>query len=296
MPTAETDIYRGRERHLRLAREDTFGQAPPNPDWRCVPLAPKGWTVHAERRWFRPGTPQDVALPGLMSPRGLFRAAPFPQTTGFMLDAALERPSPEELHSHTADCLTPAGSRRYTGLTVETLVLSVNGAGARVGLRFRGRSVSGNISLARSDFDYTDLTPTPFSLDDAQLDINGAKAAAVSGFTLRADNDLVSGPNEGRRTAYLLARPRTLTLALEGLDGGDAVGNALRGGSSVSFTADFQHPAGHQMSIHLPRLLPRQSDPTAPPGGTVRRTVRLTAAEDPDLGYDIDWGVSLSAG
>lgn len=301
MTTADGTIHGARDRHLRLAREGTFGSAPAEPNWLCLPVPPGGWTVSGDREWSTPdtnmgGAATEVAVPGLLSARGKLSVPPYPEAAGFLLDAALERPAPDRLHSYCADHVTPVESRRYLGLTVRALTLSATADRVRVGLRFRGRDEVSETGVAESDFDYSNLTAVPFSLRGAHLEINDTDLGAVSGFTLRVDNDLRPGPNEGDRTAYMLAGRRTVTLRLDGLHGGDAVSRAARQGQSVSFSADFTHPAGHYMGLRLPRLLARRSDERAGSNGMARRTARLVAAEDPARGYDIDYGVDLAPG
>ena len=301
MTSADDNIHGTRDRHLRLAREDTFGSAPADPDWQCMPLPRGGWTVSGNRDWFTPdtnmgGAATDVAVPELLSARGKLSVPPYPEAAGFLLDAALERPAPDLLQSYCADHVTPAESRRYLGLTVRALTLSATADRVRVGLRFRGRDEVAGTGVAESDFDYSGLTAVPFSLRWAHLEIDDTDLEAVSGFTLRIDNDLRPGPNDGDRTAYMLAGRRTVTLRLDGLHGGDAVSRAARQGQAVSFSADFTHPAGHYMGLRLPRLLARRSDEGGESDGMARRTARLVAAEDPARGYDIDYAVDLAPG
>jgi hypothetical protein len=295
MSTADSDIYRGREVHVRLTREEEFGVYPSYRNWQCIPLGPKGWKLRSTRRWFIPDAPRDIGLPGLLLPRGMLRAPAHPEVARFLLKAALDRPSPDELHSYCAECLTPAGTRRCLGLTADTMVFSAADDPARITLRMRGHHETTGIQLAWDDFDYQLASPAPFSLRGARLNINGADRLAVSGFTLRVENELRTGPNEGNRTAYLLAAPRRVSVVLRGLHGDDTLQHALCAGKAVEFSADFSHPAGHSMTIHAPRLLPRRREPAAPPAGLARREVGLAAAEDPNAGYDIDWSVNLAA-
>ncbi len=300
MATADGTIYEGRDRHVRLAREDEFGAVPSSPDWTCLPLDGDGWRVRSVREWFLPerashGASAEAAAPGLLSPRGRLSVAPHPGAVQFLLDAALDRPAPDLLHSYCADHATPVESRRYLGLTAAGLTLSAAASRVRIGLRFRGHDEVSGTGVTASDFDYSGLTAVPFTLRGARLELNDAALEAVSGFTLRVDNDLQPGPNAGNRTACMLAGRRTVTLRLDGLHGGNRVGEALRGGGSVGFSADFSHPAGHSLWLRLPRLLPRRSDEGGPPARPARRTARLVAAHDRSAGHDIDYGVNLNS-
>jgi len=300
MATGDGTIHEGRDRHVRLAREDEFGSPPSSADWTCLPLDGNGWSVRSARDWFLPepamdGASAEPAAPGLLSPRGRLSVAPHPEAVQFLLDAALNRPAPDGLHTYCADHVTPVESRRYLGMAAAGLTLSAVADRVRIGLRLCGHDEVAGTGVTSSDFDYSGLTAVPFSLRGAHLELDGAALEAVSGFTLRVNNDLQPGPNVGNRTAYLLAGRRTVTLRLHGLHGGSRVDEALREGGSVGFSADFSHPAGHSLWLRLPRLLPRRSEGDGPPGRPARRTARLVAARDPSAGHDIDYGVSLSS-
>jgi len=292
--------HRAWRRHLRICREEAWGQCPADPAWQAVPLFGDGCTLRASNPHFSPetlfgGFRRSLHLSHVQLVEGELVALPWPEVTLLLMEMALgdETGVPR---SYCADLYTPADPRRWLGLMVERLDISVRQGErdvlARLGLK--GEAEEPNPALSESDFDYSAITPVPFTFDRATLSVDGTAITDAEAFALRLENDLSEGPNRLGRVAFLLPGKRAVSLELQGLDDSGAANEAVRQDLTLSFGAVFTHPAGHTFSIELPVLHAQSNREDAPPGELARTVLRLDAATD-EQGREITWSVQLSS-
>jgi hypothetical protein len=293
-------------RHLRICREDAWGQCPAEPSWQSVPIFGDGYKTAPSAALFSPETQfggwrRAVLLPELTHVRGALVCLAWPQVTALLLGMALDR-TDDALGSYCLDAYTPAGPRRCLGVMAEglELVASAKAAtsheasdGVELRLSLRGRTEEANSDLAEADFSYAAVSPVPFGFGGAALSIGGTPLASVGALRLRIDNHLDEGPSQAGALAFLVAGPRTVSLELTKADDDDALRDALRTGAPLAFDAVFTHPAGHTLTIGLPRLYTVTGEDRATPGAVAEATTRLEAAAD-ITGADITWSLHLS--
>ncbi len=292
-----TDIHQGARRHVRACQEATWGQCPPSPDWRCVPVFGDGYTVKAADPKVRPGTlvggwKRSVHLSYLQAVAGRWTMLLYPEVAEFLLDMALKRTG-DELHSYCLDHYTPPDPRRHLGCMVESARLECGGRGGAVLWRMalRGKLEQENDALSEGDFDYSGLTPVPFRFQGAVVELNASPVGDVEAFTITVRNNLRLGPARGGCLAYLCAGQRAVSLELIKLNDSDVFNSAIRAGGTLSFSAVLSHPSGRKLTIELPRLYVDESTERALPCALVRSRTRLEAAVD-QSGVDVSYVVS----
>lgn len=291
--------YTALHRHLRICREDAWGQCPARPSWQCVPIFGDGCKLMPAAAFFSPETQfagwrRAVLLPELTQVRGALVCLAWPQVMTLLLGMALDR-TDEALSSYCLDAYTPAAPRRCLGVMAEALEMVTTAEGGDVELRLslRGRSEEVNASLTEGDFTYGAVSPVPFRLQRAALSVDGAAVASAGSMRLRIDNHLEEGPSQAGVLAFLVAGPRTVSLELTRADDDSALRDALRAGAPVAFGAAFTHPAGHTLNVELPRLSAEAGEDRAAPGAVAEVVTRLEGASDP-TGADITWSLHLS--
>lgn len=295
-----TSRHTARHRHLRLCREDAWGECPAGPTWQAVPVFGDGLKAAPAATLFSPdtlygGRRRTVLLAERTQVRGTLVALAWPQVTALLLGMALDR-ADGALASYCLDTCTPAGSRRQSGVIAQALeiVASAEGGDVQLRLGLLGRTEQALAGLTEDDFDYSAVSPVPFHFQGAAVRVDGAPLASVGGFRLRVDNSLEAGPPLADGTpAFLVAGPRTVSLELTKSDDDDALRDALRGGAAVTFEAGFTHPEGHTLDLSLPRLYAASAEDRAVPGAIAEATTRLQAATDA-AGDDITCSVDLN--
>jgi hypothetical protein len=291
--------HAGWERHLRVCREDDWGQCPDEPAWQSLPVAPPGVGLKAENPRFRPATlyggwRRTVQLPRGQVLAGRLGALLWLQRAETLLNMALERTDGTPV-SHTMDIYTPADPRRCLGIMVERMELRRRAGDRDVPVLFDlvGREEEPNASLNADDFDYLDLSPVPFTFDGAAILLDSETLTGVESFALVVRNNLSAGPQSGGTISYLRAAHRAVSLELTKLADSAAVNAAVRESGTLSFQMALSHPEGHSLSLALPVLHPESAPETAEPGDLARTAVRMEAGTD-EAGNDITWTVSLS--
>lgn len=290
--------HRADMRHLRLCREDAWGECPAAPMWTCLPLAGEGLRMAAEDVLFTPPT----FLGGHAAPfhlsegrrvAGRLTARLWPEASELLLAATLERTG-GAMPSYCLDWYAPSGSRRFLGVMAGTMELNGRGAAECVlSLDLLARSEEAASGLAPGDFDYAGISPVPFGLRSAAVSLDGAALTDVEQFRLRVDNGLDAGPLRLGAPAFIAPGKRTVELELTRLASSDDLAAAVREGAELAFSLTLAHPAGHTASVSLP-CLRGESDRALPrPGELVRETVRLHAAAGPG-GEEITWTVQLT--
>lgn len=287
------------QRHLRLCREDDWGQCPAEPDWHSVPLTEQGLGLKATNPRFRPqtlygGWRRHVHLSSGQVVGGRLDTLLWPQLSALLLDMALDRAQGTP-HSFTTDLYTPADPRRCVGAMVERLELrrTPGRTDVSVTLHLRARAEEPNGALAPDDFDYSGLSPVPFTFGAASIRLDSETLTGVEGFALAVRNDLSAGPQCQGTISYLLAAHRAAALELTKLDDSAAVNAAIRSGGTLSFEMTLTHPEGHSLHLAMPVLHPESARETAEPGALARTTVRMEAGTD-EAGDDITCAVELN--
>jgi hypothetical protein len=292
--------HTARHRHLRICREDAWGLCPAAPVYQCVPVLGDGLKTAPVAARFSPqtlfgGWRRCVLLAESAQVRGTLVAAAWPQVTALLLDMALDR-TDGALASYCLQTFTPAGSRRQLGMMVDTLEIVAPAEAGDVELRLGliGRAEEAAEGLSEADFDYDAVDPVPFGLRGARIAVDGVAVASAGALRLRVDNGLDAGPalSDGA-PAFLFAGPRSVALELTKADDGAALREALRGGAAVSFEAGFMHPAGHTLSLALPRLYAASAEDCAAPGTIAEAVTHLEATAD-DAGDDLTWSLVLN--
>jgi len=296
-------FYRGSRRHLRLAREASWCSLPEVPDWTCVPLWEGRAALGASQSFFVPdtrygGIERSVMLPDLQQAGGVFETLAWPELTGPLLDAALERvddpadPRSGDLHSYTLDVYTPVESRRISGAMVERLELDARPDALRARASVRGRAETALPGLTEDAFSYADLSAGPFRLTGASVTLDEGAVSDLNSFLLVVDNDVRAVGNQAGRVAHMAARTRSVDLIVRRADISDALALALREGAAVSLDADFAHPAGHSLSIRLPALHPAELVRQAAPQRVASSNIVLHATTD-QAGSDLTYQITL---
>lgn len=291
--------HRAWRRHLRVCREEVWGECPGSPAWQAVPLFAEGFTLKASNPHFSPdsmfgGLRRSLHLSYLQRVEGGLVALPWPQVAAPLLAMALGDEA-GALPSYSMDFYTPADPRRCTGAIVDRLELSAAPPerDAVLRLSLKARAEEPNPALGEDDFDYSTLSPVPFTFDRAAVSLNGTALTDAEGFTLRVQNRLAEGPNRLGRVGFLLPGKRAVSLELQGLDDSDALNEAIREDAPFSFEAAFAHPDGHALALSVPVLHPQANAEEARPGELARSVVRMEAGTD-EQGNDITWSLQLS--
>ena len=290
--------HTGRERHLRVCREDAWGHCPAEPEWHALPLVTPGFGLKAENPRFRPATlyggwRRSVQLPRGQVVAGRLGTMLWPELADLLLGMALERADGTP-HSFTMDFRTPSDPRRYLGAMVERLELRGR-AGERdvsVHLDLTGKAEETNPSLSSDAFDYSGLSPMPFTFEAAEVLLDVGRLTGVESFALSVRNNLSAGPQGPGGITYLRAGHRDVSLELTKLDDSDAVNAAIRSGGTLSFEMTLSHPEGHSLSLALPVVHAQAAPEKADPGDLAHATLRMEAGTDG--ADDITWNVSLS--
>lgn len=293
--------HTARHRHLRICREEAWGECPAAPAWQAVPVLGDGLKTAPAATLFGPDTlyggwRRTVLLGEAEQVRGTLVALAWPQVAALLLGMALER-TDGALASYCLDAYTPAGSRRQSGVMAQTLEVVASADGGDVSLRLGlvGRAEEALAGLTEADFDYGAISPVGFSLRGAAVGVDGAALTSVGGFRLRVDNGLEAGPPlADGAPAFLLAGPRRVGLELTKADDDGALRAALRSGTPLAFDAAFTHPEGHALDFALPCLYAASADDGAAPGAVAEEATRLEAATGPG-GDDVTWSVDLNA-
>ena len=295
-------VHRGWRRHMRWAREASWGQLPPLPAWISVPIQSGRMGLGTAADLFQPDTAfkgwkRNALLRERQVVTGRVEVAAWPEVTGLLLDAALERDSSpaaasyQDLFSYAIDFFTPPDGRRYLGVMVDRLQIGAAEGEVLLRLWLRAWKEEANASLQETDFSYANITPAPFRLRDAAITFAGGAVTDVEAFTIAVDNDLQPGPNAAGRDAFLTACSRTVSLELTKLHNSDALNDAIRDGGSLSFAATFTHPAGHQLMLQTPVLYAARNSEPADPMHAARSRALLEAVTDGagnDLIYQLD--------
>jgi hypothetical protein len=298
MTSPPGEWHRADARHLRVCREDAWGECPASPQWTCLPLAGEGLRMSAADVLFTPptfigGHAAPFQLPEGHRLAGRLEARLWPETSGLLLSAALDR-SDGRMPSHCLDWFAPSGSRRFLGVMVDRLVLTGRGDSGESALVLDlvGRTEEANASLGSGDFAYEGLSPVPFLFRDAALTIDSTALTGIEQFRLEVRNGLQAGPLRQGRVAFIAAGKRAVSLELTGLLSSDYLADAARTGAELSFSARFGHPAGHTMEIFLPALRAESDAPLIRPGELAREEARLVAAAG-EGGTEITRNVNL---
>lgn len=280
-----------RRRHLRICPEESWGTPPPDPDPVAVPLVGDGFSVRAERDYYRPHGPAGLRLPEMLRVEGELLTRPYPELTGFLLNAALARQD-GELPSYSLEHFSPADRRRVTGARIRRLVLSAGSDGALLRVAFVGAGEQPLPSLTKDAIDYCGLSPAPFRLRGADITAGGRELAAVEEFNLTIENDLTPGPNRGGAIGFLAAGARTVRLRLTAADDVADFHDAVRSGDTFPVEAALAHPQGHTLELSLPAVRAVSNPADARPGRAARAELRALADADA-AGNDLTYTVHL---
>ncbi|MFW6189903.1 MAG: phage tail tube protein [Planctomycetota bacterium] len=294
-PSGDSRHY-PRRRHVRLCAEQSWRTLPAEPDWTSVPVVGDGFSVRAERDYFRPrelvgGPAAEVRLPEMLRVEGELVTRPYPELTGCLLHAALVREG-GELPSYCLEHFTPAEPRRITGARVRRLVLEADRDGAILRVAFTAADEEARPELTEDAFDYTGIGPVPFRLVGAAITAAGRALTGVEEFVLMIGNELAAGPNTGGTVGFLAAGRRTVRLRLLAPDDASDFHESVRSGTDFAFQATMTHPAGHTLVLSLPALRGASNREQARPGELVRGELRAEAATDA-AGNDFTYLVNL---
>lgn len=283
---------------MRWAREASWGDLPPVPDWRCIPIQSGVMGLKAEASLFWPptsfaGWKRSVLLPELQRAAGPVEVLAWPQVVGYVLDAALERNAQGDLHSYCVDYFTPPDPRRYRGAVVESLQIRADRTAVALLLRTRAWKEEENDALAEDDFDYLDLTSVPFRMRDARVALDGIGVTDVEEFAVTVDNEVRPGPCEAGHVAFLIGGRRCVRLEARKLNNTDDFNAAIRTGAPLSFEAEFTHPDDHRLTLELPALFAERSAEDGAPSRVASSQTLLRAATD-ESGHDLTYGVYVS--
>jgi hypothetical protein len=287
-----------RRRHLRICREEVWGECPERPAWLTVPVFGDGFKLKATSPHFSPGSAfggyrRTVQLGYVRQVAGEFVSLAWPQTAAVLLEMTLERDA-IDLHSYCMDYYSPADPRRCLGVMVDQLQMSARpprwDVVFRLGLKARTEGASP--ALLESDFDYAGLSPVPLRFERASVSLNGTPMTDVEAFSVQVQNNLEEGPNRGGAVGFLIAGCRAVSLDLTMLDDSDAINDAIRNDGAMSFQATLTHPEGHTLALSLPALHPQTNPEEAEPGQLARGLVHMEAGTD-SQGNDITYALHL---
>jgi hypothetical protein len=223
---------------------------------------------------------------------GRLTARLWPEAADLLLAAALERAG-GAMPSYCMDWYAPSGSRRFLGVLVSAMELAARGPGeCALALDLIGRTEEEAASLGAGDFDYTGISPVPFAFRAASVALGGETLTDVEQFRLRVDNGLGAGPLHGGAVATMAPGKRSVQLELTKLADSEDLAAAVRDGTELAFSTALQHPAGHTLSVSLPRLRAESAMAHVRPGRLAREAATLHAAADPG-GEEITWSISL---
>ncbi len=292
------DWHQARRRHLRVCREEVWGQCPDNPAWRAVPIFGDGFKLKAANPRFRPDTlyggyRSAVQLSHVRRVAGLLVTLPWPEAAALLLEMALERDG-GALRSYCMDYCTPTDPRRCLGVMVDGLDVIAAGGDVRFRFALRAKAEEANPTLTEEDFDYAELSPVPFVFGRATISLAGTPLCDVEALTLAVRNDLLDGPNRAGAIAFLAAGRRTVGLELTKLDNTDALNAAIRDAQALSFQMTLTHPDGHSLDVTVPALHIEASEETATPGELAHAVPRGEAGTDAQ-GDDITYTLNLNA-
>jgi hypothetical protein len=224
--------------------------------------------------------------------RGRLQCLLWPETTDLLLAAGLER-ADGLIPTHCLDWYAPSGSRRFLGVLAESVELAAQASGdCMLSLNLIGRSEGDNPSLAASDFDYAGVSPVPFGFHGATVSIDAAGLSDVEEFRLTISNGLEVGPLRHRAATFIAPGKREISVELTKLASDEGLAEAVQAGTELAFAAVLSHPAGHSMTLSLPRLRAASSLALPRPDELVRETVLLRAAA-PAGGEEIAWEINL---
>ena len=285
---------------MRWAREANWGSLPPSPEWHCIPIQSGMMTLKAGASLFWPPTSftdwkRSVLLQELQEVAGRIEVLAWPEPTGYLLDAALQRDGDHDLSSYSVDYFTPPDPRRCRGVVVEGLRIRADRESVALLPATRAWKEEDNDALTEDDFDYSGVTPVPFRLCDALISLDGSELSDVEEFAITVDNAVEAGPNAGGHVSFLLAGRRSVSLIVTKLNNTDDFNAAIRSGAALSFGAHFTHPDGHEMTLELPVLRPERSDEDGEPSRVARSSTMLQAATD-ETGRELIYEVNLSGG
>ncbi len=290
------DWHSGRRRHVRVCREDDWGQFPAAPSWQVVPILGEGLTLKARAEHFRPDTlyggwRRSATLVRVRRVEGRLVTRLLPGTAATLLQMGLDRQNAQP-YSYCTDIFTPPDPRRCLGVMADRMTLTAGPAGgALVSVDLRGATEQANAPLTENDFDYTGLGLVPFRLDEATVKVDGVAVTDAEAFTLTVRNHLAEGPSIGGAVGYLKAGHRTVDLELRKLDDDGGLNAAIRSGATLSWQAVLAHPAGHTLTIDLPVLHPARHPEPAAPDRVARGTLHAAAGTDgqgDDVTYTLD--------
>ena len=312
MPGIAGNVHHGARRHVRLVREDDFGQVPGAPTWVDVPILGDGMKLKATSEPYSPDTnfggfvDQRIAIQHKLDVAGGLTTLLWPQIAKALLDMALERDAAngDDLYSYSFDHYTPADPRRYRGVVAETLRLSVSGTGdaeTQISLDLRGQDEAENNTLAPADFDYSAIDLRPFMGPDATVEIDTVASFDVETWTLTVENTVAQGPYIRKVgihhsvVCYLIAGRRRISLELTRVNRQDEFNDAIRSATDISFEANFRHPEGHILQLQLPKLVVPASEEDGTPSQVAKESPRLIAVANA-AGNALVYGVDLAAG
>jgi len=303
MPGLPGNVHHGYDRHVRIVREDNFGECPGAPDWTETPVLGDGFKLKATNPRYFPetnmgGFRRSVGIPHQLVVEGGQTALAWPTTLSFLMHAGLDRDGNDDLYSYCIDHYTPADPRRYLGCAVETLTLRVSGTGdadVQIEAAWRSKLEQENNSLGSGDFSYAAVASVPFMFRDAHIQLATVDVVDVEEFSITVNNNVSQGPMgrtagvEFGTLAYLIAGGREISLELTKVNRSERLNDAIRSGGVMSFEAEFYHPDGHYFGVQLPVLALEESDETASRTDPTKEAPSFQAITN-DAGEDITWG------
>ncbi len=306
----------GWRRHIRIgpnAAGDEYGATPSPLNWTWVPLLGDGMKLKATSPRYVPPTNfgedyrRHVAVHHRQVVEGDITTLLWPEVTQLLLDMALRRvvaagANYQDLYGHVIEHHTPVDPRRHYGVVANGMRLVATGTGDNDVVLTLSCIGQREESVGVQSPDYSGITPSPFMLAHATIEIDSAVVSDVDAFTLTVDNDVRDAPLEWNNAAgaavraFSIADMRTVTLALTKLDNHARFNQAIRQGNNITFEALFRHPDGHILEIILPSLYVEESEEDGSPDTQAKVSPTLVArAADSGLyaGEDIVYGVDL---
>jgi len=296
----------GALKHLRIAKETTWGTFPATPTYYYIPIVGDGYTVRQRNEFHDPETSifnyrrgpftlvrKDVS--------GDLTVMAQPGYVRQILDWGLERSATFETSSFSAEFRDGVTAFRHTGLKCETLTIS-------------GDADSGDLTFALALVGKDESVITPFAVPSVTGDAttgyvdedffifqhgnaleipDGTRIATISAFTFTITNNHTVGPAGSDNTiVHLTANRQTVNGTVTLLYEDDTFGAILRNFSTTSLDFNFTHPGGTVIRLTIPRViltdLPREGGQS----DTLTQTLNFEAEYDSTAADQITYSVT----